>query len=194
MHSVFDKLARGFAILGGCVLSGLIIMICLSVAGRSLNTVLHGDFMQSVAPGVAQALLGLGVGPVTGDFELVEAGMAFAIFAFLPLCQLKGAHASVDIFTATLPLRANQTLRMVIDFVFAAALIVIAWQLFLGLLGKKSAGQTTFLLELPLWWAYAASLAGAVAAAIIGVYVAFARLVGVITGQSLLPPDAEADH
>ncbi|WP_439155192.1 TRAP transporter small permease [Yoonia sp.] len=194
MHGVFDKLARGFAILGGCVLSGLIILTCLSIAGRSLNTILHGEFVQSIAPGAANALLGLGVGPITGDFELVEAGMAFTIFAFLPLCQLRGSHASVDIFTAKLPERVNQMLHMVIEFAFAAALILIAWQLFLGLLSKKSAGQTTFLLELPLWWAYAASLAGAVAAAIIGVYVALARLVAMITGKRLLPPDAEAEH
>ena len=33
------------------------------------------------------------------DYELVEAGVAFAIFAFIPLCQIYGSHATVDIFT-----------------------------------------------------------------------------------------------
>jgi hypothetical protein len=44
-------------------------------------------------------------GPVKGDFEVVEAGIAFSIFAFLPICQLHGGHATVDIFTNLMPKR-----------------------------------------------------------------------------------------
>jgi len=155
---------------------------------------LHGDFLQSAVPGLANGLLALGVGPVKGDFELIEVGMAFAIFAFLPLCQLAGSHATVDIFTARLSARVNRFLRMVIETVFAAALVLIAWQLFVGMLSKKAAGQTTFLLEIPLWWAYAASLSGAVAAALVAIYVTAARVIGVATGHCPLPPEQEADH
>ena len=147
-----------------------------------------------MAPGAASALLATGVGPINGDFELVEAGMAFAIFAFLPLCQLNGAHASVDIFTAALPLRFNRFLRMVIEVIFAAVLVLIAVQLFSGMMSKLDRGQTTFLLEFPVWWAYAASLLGAVAAALVSIYVAALRLLEVATGRVILPPELEADH
>ena len=137
MNQIMDRLARLFALLGGIALTFLILLTCLSVGGRALNSFLHGEWIQSIAPDIATALLATGVGPINGDFELVEAGMAFAIFAFLPLCQLNGAHASVDIFTSALPLRANRFLRMVIEIVFAATLVLIAWELFQGMESKR---------------------------------------------------------
>ena len=175
MYSYIDRLSRLFALLGGLVLTALIVLTCLSIVGRLLNGVLHGDWVQSFAPEFANRLLALGLGPINGDFELVESGMAFAIFAFLPLCQLKSAHASVDIFTAALPLRLNRLLRALIEITFALVLVLIAWQLFAGTLSKFNSGQTTFLLEFPLWWAYALSLVAACAAALTAVYVATIR-------------------
>lgn len=194
MYRSIEWLARLFALLGGAVLSALILLTCVSVLGRSLNSLLHSDLVQSVIPNAADALLSLGIGPINGDFELVEAGMAFAVLAFLPLCQLHGAHASVDIFTARLPRRANYTLRALIEAVFAAVLILIAWQLFEGMMSKLRTGQTTFLLEYPVWWGYAAALSGAVVAAAVSVYLATLRIREAATGQTILPPETEADH
>ena len=194
MHSFIFWLARLFARLGGFALVALILLTCLSIAGRSLNGILHADWLQSIAPGLTSGLLALGIGPINGDFELVEAGMAFAIFSFLPLCQLQGAHASVDIFTSALPMRASRILRMVVEVVFAAAIILIAWKLFEGMQSKLRSGQTTLLLQYPVWWGYAVSLLGAVVAAIVSVYVASMRLVEAMTGKSVLPAEMEADH
>lgn len=194
MYQFFDKLARTFAQLGGFVLAGLIILTCLSIAGRSLNTMLHAELVQTLMPGFAAMLLDWGIGPINGDFELVEAGMAFAIFAFLPLCQLNGGHASVDIFTSKMSSRANRTLRAVIEVVFAAVLVLIAWQLFEGMESKRNSAQTTFLLEFPIWWAYAVSLVAAVVAAVVAVFVALLRVAESVTGNPVLPPDLEADH
>ena len=193
MYFYIERLARLFALLGGLVLSVLIVLTCLSVVGRSLNGLLHTASVQAFGPWV-DALLDLGIGPINGDFELVEAGMAFAIFAFLPLCQLNGAHASVDIFTAALPQRAKLMLRTLIDIVFAAVLVLIAWQLFEGLLSKRSSGQTTFLLEFPVWWGYAFSLSGAGVAALVSVYVACMHVAECVTGQRVLPQEMEAEH
>lgn len=194
MHRLMDTLARGFAILGGVLLTILIVQTCLSIFGRSINTVLHGDFMQSALPGVAAALLATGVNSINGAFELVEAGMAFVIFAFLPLCQLNGAHASVDIFTQALPQRVNHVLRAVIEVVFAVVIVIIAWELFQGMLSKQKSGQTTLILQFPVWWPYALSLTAAVASAVIAVYVAAMRVVEVATGQTVLPNQLEAEH
>ena len=194
MHTHITRLARAFAILGGLALSNLIGLTCLSIVGRSLNSVLHGDLAQAFAPDVANALLATGIGPLNGDFELVEAGMAFTIFAFLPLCQLNGAHASVDIFTAKLPLRINSFLRMVIEIIFAAVLILIAVKLFAGMESKRNSGQTTLLLQFPVWWGYAVSLPGAIATALVSVHIAVSRLLEVTTGRVVLPPELESDH
>lgn len=194
MHAAIDKLARFFALLGGLALSAMIILTCLSVAGRSINSLLHSDWMQHSFAELAKTLLATGVGPINGDFELVEAGMAFAIFAFLPLCQLNASHASVSLFTAMLPVKFNRLLITVIEIVFACVLILIAVQLLAGMQSKRSAGQVTFLLEFPIWWAYALSLTGAIVAAVVAVYVAAMRALEVMSGRSILPPDMDIEH
>ena len=185
MHNLATRAARFMAICGGLVLALLILLICISVVGRSLNGVLHG-WIGTAFPAVSAWLLQAGVGPINGDFELVEAGVAFSIFSFLPLCQISGGHASVDIFTSKLPRGVNRGLQMVIDTVFAFALIIMAYQLYKGMLSKLSYGDTTFLLQFPIWWAYAASLVGAVMAAVISVYVACVRVLELATGQDVI--------
>ncbi len=144
MHNLATRAARFMSVCGGLVLALLIVLICISVIGRSLNGLLHGWF-GTVLPTVSAFLLQAGVGPINGDFELVEAGVAFSIFAFLPLCQISGGHASVDIFTSKLPKRVKRFLQMLIDTVFAIVLIVLAYQLYRGMLSKQSYGDTTFL-------------------------------------------------
>lgn len=193
MHRFMDKLTHFFALLGGLVLSFLIVMTCLSIAGRIINSILHSDFLQSFMPGIAGALLATGVGPINGDFELVEAGLAFAIFAFIPLCQLHNGHAAVDIFIARFPV-LNKRMQVIIDVVFAAVLVLIAVKLFSGMQSKLSSGQTTLLLQLPVWWGYAASLLGATVAALVGIYIAAVRLFEISTGQQILSIAGGAEH
>ncbi len=183
MHIAIDRLARFFALLGGIVLSALIILTCLSIAGRLGHSIIHGDFLQALLPSLAQSPRLAWVGAINGDFELVEVGMAFAIFAFLPLCQLRGGHAAVDIFSAKLPDMANRILNAIIAIVFLAVLVIIAWQLFAGMQSKRNSGQTTFLLQFPIWWAYAASLSGAVVTALVAAYLAMMRWSELVSGR-----------
>jgi len=191
------------AILGGFVLSALVAIVVLSIIGRELNALLHNDFFQTNMKGFADWLLGtqlpglwgpIKLGPVNGDYELVEAGIAFAIFSFLPLAQLTGAHATVDIFTSWLPERGDRVLTAVIDIVFAVVLVIIALQHWQGTVDKFNRGQTTFLLQFPLWWAYAASLVGAIIAAIVAVYLALVRFTELATGRRVVPAGEGADH
>lgn len=174
MYAFFYSISRVMAYLGGVMLTLLIVMTCLSIAGRSMN----GLF---------------GAGPITGDFELVEAGVAFAIFAFLPLCQITGNHATVDVFTQRLSPRADRILQMCIDLLFAAVLVVIAVQLFAGMQSKLRSGQTSFLIEFPVWWGYAACMIGAGISALVSVYIAGMRVFSVIAGEDKLPQMQGAD-
>tara|TARA_R100001530_G_scaffold128139_1_gene97720 strand:+ start:93 stop:731 length:639 start_codon:yes stop_codon:yes gene_type:complete len=192
LTAFFVKLARFSAILGGFVLSALILLIVVSVAGRGLNTLMHELIAAGFLIGLARSLLEAGVGPVTGDFELVEAGVAFAIFAFLPLAQITGAHARVDVLSSRLPPAFNRTLDLAWDLLFAVVLVVIAWRLWGGMLGKMRYNETTMLLQFPVWWAYAVSLIGACVAAIVAAYVAIVRIVEIAAGRSILPSDQGA--
>lgn len=162
------------ALLGGLVLGLLIVMTCLSISGRALS--------------------GLGLGPVPGDFELLEAGIAFTVFAFLPWCTVTGGHATVDIFTNGLPYAPNRLLLALWEVVMAATVALIAWRLYEGMAGKLRNGETTFLLQFPIWWAYAACLLPAGVTVLAALWSAFDRIRAVITGQDTRPVKAEAAH
>lgn len=179
------RAARIMALMGGLVLTALVVMTCLSVLGRGLDGLGHNDWLAGVAPGLAAWMTGLG--PVRGDYELVEAGIAFAVFAFLPICQLAAGHATVDVFTSLLPGRANVWLTAFWEVVLALVIVVIGWRLFLGFTEKLDNGQTTFLLQFPVWWAYGASLVAAIVAGLVGVYCAGARVAEALTGRTHLP-------
>ncbi|MDP7150502.1 MAG: TRAP transporter small permease [Paracoccaceae bacterium] len=193
MHRTFLNLSRLMAIIGGIVLSLLILLVCLSIVGRTLNGIFHSDLMQGALPGFSEMMLATGIGPINGDFELVEAGIAFAIFMFIPLTQITSGHAVVDVFTNWLPMRGQKMLMAIAEVLFAIALTVIAVQLYEGMLSKQRSGTTTFLLQFPIWWAYALSLIGAVSAAIVGTYVALVRVYQIITGAKILGEEG-AEH
>lgn len=178
MDKLVLTLARAMAALGGLVLTGLVLLTCVSVVGRMLNGGLHSEFAQTLFPDMARRLLDFGIGPVLGDFELVEAGVAFAIFAFLPYCQITRGHASVDIFVSSMPAAVNRIIGVMVDLIFAAVLVLIAHRLYAGMLDKLAYSETTFMLQFPLWWAYAASLAAASVAAFVACFMAANSLLG----------------
>ncbi|MGB3553398.1 MAG: TRAP transporter small permease [Jannaschia sp.] len=188
---IIEALARLMAILGGLVLSALVVMTCLSITGRFLNGILHSDAL--VGTGLSDWLLALGIGPVEGDFELIEAGMAFVIFAFLPITQLRDGHASVDILTNLFGERANRFLVALWAVLFAAVMVLIAWQLWQGTQDKMRYGETTYLIQFPVWWAYAAALAGATVTALVALYVMLVRLAELVTGSPILVSEG-AEH
>lgn len=203
MHHFFLVLSKGMAYVGGAVLSALIGIVVMSILGREFNGLLHDDFFQNNMKGLADWLLGLRIpgiwgdikiGPFNGDYEIVEAGMAFTIFSFLPLAHITGAHATVDVFTQNLSERQNRFLTLIVDVMFATVLVIIAIQLYHGTLSKHKTGQTTFLLQFPIWWAYAFSLIGAVVAAVVSVYLALMRIAEAATGRRLVPTGEGAEH
>lgn len=154
-----------FAMLGGIVLIALTILTVSSVTGR--------------------ALIPIGLGPIPGDFELVEAGVAFAVFAFLPWCQFNRGHASVEIFTQFLPLGVNRVLDVVIDVLMLAVAILLFRQHALGTLDKTSFGETTFILQFPIWWAYAAALSGAFVFVLVASFCLLRSLRTLLIGERL---------
>lgn len=194
MHRALLILSRIMAVLGGVMLTALILLTFYSVLARALVRMFHTMIGADVAPGVARWMLDAGVGPILGTYELLEAGIAFVIFAFLPICQLTGGHATVDIFTAQMSEGTNRILRGVTEVVFAGALVLIAVQLYGGMESKMNSGQVTLELAFPVWYSYALSLVGAALAALVAVYLACIRAVEMVTGRVLLPADLGAEH
>ncbi|MGJ8615416.1 MAG: TRAP transporter small permease [Sulfitobacter sp.] len=189
MHRLIQTLSRVTALAGGLVLIVLIVMTTLSILGRSLNKLMHGDFFQQNMTGFAQWLIDRGIGEINGNYELLEAGVAFAIFSFLPICQFYGAHATVDIFTSFLPPRVNRWIMAFWEVVLAAVILLIVIQLYGGMERYMRNGQTTLFLQFPVWWAYAASFAAGLVACITAVYCAIVRIGEAVTGRTTLPSE-----
>ena len=185
MFRVLFWLAKGCAIVGGLVLSALIVMVCLSIMGKITADLAHA--MVEFAPALSGSILALGIGPVRGDFELVELGMAVTICLFLPLCRMTAGHARVVLFTQNMRVTVLRVLQALVDVLVAAVLVVIVWKLFEGLEAKHRAGTRTTLLQIPLWWAYLICLSGLGLTALCSLYTATVRIAEAVSGRSFLP-------
>lgn len=135
---------------GGVLLLAIVLLVCLSVLGRSMGWA--------------------GLGPVPGDSELVAVASAVAVFCFLPWCQLRRGHVAVDIAVARLPRRGRAALAALGDLAILAIYLLLAVQTVAGLLSKLRFGEATFILRLPIWWAYAGCAAAAAVGALVAVY------------------------
>lgn len=193
IHRAFQGIAWIMAVIGGITLGLMVLMLCTSILGRTASSLLHSPWMQTNLPDLAIRLRQAGVGPIHGDYEFLVAGMAFSIFCFLGWCQITAGHATVDVFTARLSDRRRRWLQMAIEILFAAALVLIAVQLYDGMNTLARRRSTTFLLQYPLWWNYALALVPAVITAVIGVYMALIRIAEALTNRSLITT-AGADH
>jgi TRAP-type C4-dicarboxylate transport system permease small subunit len=158
-------LALALAVAGGIGLTAITLITVFSVTGR--------------------AFLAYGLGPVPGDFELVEAGTAFAIFAFLPWAHLARGHASVEILTMSFSATANRVIDVIGDALMLLIAVVLTYQHWLGTLDKIAYRETTFILRFPIWWAYAAGLVGAVAFVVIAAFCLVRSLAALKSGQSV---------
>ena len=59
-------------------------------------------------------------------------------------------------------LRANRVLDVITEILMSFVLVLIAWRLWIGMLDKVKYHETTFILQIPVWWGYAACLPPAV--------------------------------
>jgi TRAP-type C4-dicarboxylate transport system permease small subunit len=141
MLKLANLLARWLAYAGGVVLCLLCVVVVASVSGR--------------------ALIGLGLKPVPGDFELVEMGTAMAVFFFLPWCYLRAGHAMVDLLYLHLPAWARKAVNVLSDLLMLGAWLILTWRLGIAVADKYSEHETTFILQMPLWIGHAIGFAGA---------------------------------
>lgn len=125
-------LARAFALAGGAVLFGLTLLSTVSIIGRWL-------FAQ----------------PIPGDYEIAQLATAVAVSAFLPWCALRGGHVLVDFLTNGAPARVRHALDALGSLTIAVIGLLLAWRLAEGMLGLREAGETTMVLGIPIWYAYA---------------------------------------
>ena len=131
--AVIERVSTALGIGGGALMLALAVLVTVSVLMRWLTS----D----------------GIG---GDFELVQTGLALAVFAFLPVCQLRGANIMVDTFTGRAPARLRRGLDAFWALLYALAAALIGWQLAKGAADTIVSETTSMVLRLPTGWAIGA--------------------------------------
>lgn len=173
-------LSMALVYFGGFILTSVAIMTVISILGR--------------------AFVKYGLGPIPGDFELVETGCAVAVFSFLPWCQLNRGHVSVDVLVNTFPSKVQAFLILIGDIAISLVAFVIAWRLWMGM-GERTvwfsqpvrdvigfgytpfAPETTFILGMPLWYGYALSFIGAVLFTLVAGFTVWRSLNDLLDGR-----------
>ena len=90
--------------------------------------------------------------PVMGDVEIVQIICSLAIASFLPYAQMKNAHVIVDFFTHGARTRA--VLDVLAALVLAVVATWLAWRSTAGAIEAYNNGETSMILDWPLWWAH----------------------------------------
>lgn len=139
----------GFALLGGLIMTGLVVMVVVSVLGRWLFS-----------------------SPIFGDFEMVALGTAVSVFLFLPYCQMNRGNIYIDVFLS----KAPQKVQIFFDIVGSIALALIAgllaWRMTLGGMDAVHYNELTYILALPIWWAYPFAVASFILLMLVSLYMA----------------------
>ena len=187
IHNSVKTLARLSAMIGGAVLTILIVLTTVSIIGRTISKTANSETLKAAAQWLTDWINRMGIDEINGTYELTEAGVAFAIFSFLPICQFYSAHATVGVFTDGLSARANRILRAFWEVVLTAVIIFLTLRLHEGMLRYLKNGETTLFLQFPVWWAYAAALGAAVIACVTAVYCVVARVTEAAHNQDILP-------
>ena len=148
-----ERLSRGFALAGGVLLIGVMVMTVVSVFGRYLLNA-----------------------PIPGDYEITELACGVAVFAFFPYCHTRNGNIVVEFFTERMRPRHKAALEAVHNCAFTIVAGLITWRLFVGGMHKFIDGETTLFLGVPLHWAYFPALLGAVLLTVVCAVVVNRRL------------------
>jgi TRAP-type C4-dicarboxylate transport system permease small subunit len=92
--------------------------------------------------------------PIPGDFEIVEVGIAIAVFAFLPYCQVTDANVTADIFTAWTGRRTRRVLAAISAVIALVAAVILLWRMWYGLFDYRQYREVTTIYQFPIWIAF----------------------------------------
>ena len=135
--ALLERVTRVLALVGGGMLLASVALSIVSISGRYAFSA-----------------------PVPGDYELVELICAVAIFLFFPYTHSIGGNLTAEFFTSGLPRRWQMALDVVHDLIFTLVAVLLAWRLWHGMLDKIANGDSSILLQIPLWWPYTVAVAG----------------------------------
>ncbi len=130
---VVAAVARWWALCGGAVILGLVLLTATSVVRDMLWRA-----------------------PIPGDFELVQVCCAVAVFSFLPYCQLQRGNVVVDLFTLHAPAAFKATMDALGSFLMLLLALLLLWRMSHGALDYHDPyfPEVTPILGIPIWTAF----------------------------------------
>lgn len=147
LEKTLQRLCDASAAVGGVVLVAMAVMTVVSVLGRALLA--H---------------------PILGDVELVQLGCAVVVASFLPYTQFRHANIMVDFFTSNASPRAQQRMDTLGTALYTLVLALVLWRVAVGGVDIHSAGESSMLMNLPLWIPYLLMLPGLALCVLIGTW------------------------
>jgi TRAP-type C4-dicarboxylate transport system permease small subunit len=105
--------------------------------------------------------------PIPGDVEITQMAMALAISLCIPYCQIRRANIVVDFFTQSMRASSVRGLDTLGQLTLALIYALLAWRTLVGAVSVQQAGETTMIIALPMWWAYACLAPGLALACLI---------------------------
>ncbi len=150
--NALERVARLCSILGGLIMTGLMLMTCYSLIGR--------NFFDSA---------------LIGDFELTGVGAGAAIALFMPLCQLKHENIIVDFFTANRSAAFNYRLDRLGDLLMTVIFTLLAWRCTAAAINAVDTMGASMLLGFPDWIVFTSMAIPFAITALIAVSQAFSK-------------------
>lgn len=127
--------ARAFAIVGGLLLVACALLTTLSI-------ITHALFNYTIR----------------GEFDLVTFGTSWAIYLFLPYCQLVRGNVVVDFFFSGAGPRTRQLLDGVGNLLYFAIAVLLLWRMSIGGIEIYRDRQSSAVLEIPYWLSFPLAL------------------------------------
>ncbi len=171
MHLFLRTAARWFALLGATVGLCVGLVTVVSVLGRATIS-----------------------RPIFGDVEITQVGMAICISLCLPWCQLKRGNIIVDFFTQRLAQTRLWLLDALGGLLIAIFYTLLAWRSAVGAESVHTAFETTMILGLPMWWAYAGLVPGLLLSAAVALWQSGLLLAACVAPAGHAPGQLQRAH
>lgn len=152
---VLGALCRLCAVVGGTLLIAIALITLASVAGRVFWST-----------------------PILGDVELVQLACAVALACFLPYTQWQGRNIMVDFFTVRASAATRRRLDALGALLLALVMALVGWRTGAGSLAAYENRETSMLMAVPIWIAYAAMVPGLLLTAVVSLHLAWRLLRG----------------
>lgn len=159
MARLVERLAETWALAGGVLLLAIMLVTSVNVAGFGLDRIAR--------------VYGASVSGLPGYEDFVSLAISSAALMFLPYCQQKRGHVSVDLFVSAFPAWLQRNLdRSWLILTTAAAAFLAYWMVF-GMLEARDDNVLSAVLGWPVWPFYAPGIVSLVLWALVAVIQVF---------------------